>query len=63
MHPTVTLVLLENDDPEWVNNVIVDIFDVALVDSTMPLPHALPQLKRNIFLKVDASVASKLHIP
>ena len=52
------LSVLDNAESEGFQNFILNIFDMALLDSTMPLPHALPQLKPNIFIKVYAYVAS-----
>ena len=63
MHLTSAISVLENADSGGLHNSIVDIFYVALVDDPMPLPHALPQLEPNIFLKVHVSVASQVHIP
>ena len=56
------LSILENSYSERFHNFIVNIFDVALVHAPMPLPNNLPQIEPNIFLKVDTSVASQLHI-
>ena len=55
--------VLENSDSEGFHNIIVNIFDLALLDSKMPLPRAIPQLEPNIFLKFDVSVALQVHIP
>ena len=63
VHLTDAISVLENDDSEGFHNVVVNIFDVTLIDYMMPLPHTLPQLKPNIFLKFNASVASQVHIP
>ena len=63
MHITDTLSTPEIADSEGFHNVIVNIFDVALVDDPVPLLHAIHQLKLNIFLRFDAYVASQLHTP
>ena len=63
MHPTDALGVLYNDDSGLFQNFNVNIFDVVLEDDLMPFPHALPKLEPNLFLEVDASVASQLHIP
>ena len=63
MHIEDVLSVLENSDFEGFHNVIVNIFDVVLVDAMMPLLHSLPQLKLNLIPKVYASIVSQLHNP
>ena len=58
MHLTDALSVVENADSEWFHNVILNIFDVYLVDAPMPLLYDLIQLKSHLFPKVDTSVAS-----
>ena len=55
--------VLGYSDSEGLYNIIVDIFDVVLEDPPMFLPHALPQLKLNILLKVDGIIHSQVIIP
>ena len=63
MHITDALGILENYDSEGFHNIIVNIFDMVLEYAPMFLPHALPQLKPNLFLKVNAPVHYQLIIP
>ena len=41
----------------------MNIFDVVLVDSTMPLPHGITQLEPNLLFKFDAYIALQVRIP
>ena len=54
---------MENTDPERFYNFIVNIFDVVLEGASMLPPHAILQLKPNIFLKVDVPVSARVSIP
>ena len=54
--------ILEDSDSEGFQNVTVNIFDMVLEGAPMFLPHALPQLEPNIFLKVDSHVRTQVHI-
>ena len=56
MNLTDVLSVLESYDSEGFHNIIVNIFDVILEDATMFLPHNLPQIEPNIFLRVDAPI-------
>ena len=63
MHITEVLGILEDADSEGFQNFIVSIFDMVLEDALMFLPHALPQLEPNIFLKFDAPVRAQVSTP
>ena len=63
VHLTDALRVLEDADSEWFYNVIVNIFDVFLEDAPVIFPHALPQLKPNIFLKFNAYVPPQVNTP
>ena len=54
---------MEDSDSEWFHNVIVNIFDIVLEESTTFLSNAINQLEPNIFLKVKAYVHTQVHIP
>ena len=51
MHITDALGILENYDSEGFHNIIVNIHYMVLEDAPTFLPHALPQLKQNLFIK------------
>ena len=55
--------ILEDSDSEGFQNVTVNIFDIVLEEALMFLPNSLPQLKANLFLKVESLVCTQLHIP
>ena len=55
--------ILEDSDSEGFQNVTVNIFDMVLEEALMFLPNYLPQLKANLFLKVESLVCTQLHIP
>ena len=57
------IIVMDNSDSDWFHNIIMNIFDVVLEDALMLFLYALPQLEPNLFIKVDASVASQLHTP
>ena len=45
MHLVDTLSVLEDDYPEWLHNIIVDVFNIVLERDIVISPHALFQLK------------------
>ena len=55
--------LLEKSKSKGLHNIIVNIYDKVLEDALMFLPHALPQLEPNIFIKVYAPFHSRVSIP
>ena len=44
--------IVENPNTEWFHNIIVNIFQVVLVDASVLPSHALPQLEPKLLLKV-----------
>ena len=62
MHLTDAINVLYISDPERFHYFIVNIFDVVLVGAPVIPPHALPQLKPNIFLKVTAPIWPQINI-
>ena len=63
MHIHNALSVAENSDTEWFHNIIVNLFQVVLVDALVLPPHALSQLKLNPPLEVDAFIKYQLGIP
>ena len=58
MNLTDMLVILEYAGSEGFHNVIVNILYMVLKYSLMLLPHALPQIKPNLFIRVDTPFCS-----
>ena len=46
----------ENSDSERFHNIIVNLFDVILEYTPMFIPHAIPHIKPNTFLKLYAII-------
>ena len=56
MHLLNALGVVENYDTEWFHNIIANLFQVFLVDALVLPPHALYQLKPNLFPEVNTFV-------
>ena len=63
MHLLEALIIVENSDSEWFQNIIVNIFDVVLEYTPMLLQHALSQFEINLRLEVDALVQPQVRNP
>ena len=63
MHLNNALGLADNSEKEFLHNIIMNVFQVVLVDALMISPHALPQLEPNLLLEVDAFIKSQLGTP
>ena len=63
MHLYNALDVAENSDTEWFHNIIVNVFQVVLIDAPVLPPHEFPQLEKNIPLKVDAFTKFQLIMP
>ena len=54
--------MIENADPEWLQNIIVDIFHMFLEGVPMIPLHALSQLEPQLLLEVGAILQSSEQI-
>ena len=63
MHLYNALDVAENSDTEWFHNIIVNVFQVVLLEASVIPPHALTQLEPNFLLETNTFIKSQVGIP